>query len=392
MTSSVGDELRLISTNAALENACEKLAEGPFLAVDTEFHRESTYWPKLCLIQAATPDFDVLIDPLADGLDLKPFLDLIADPSRPKVFHAARQDMEIFTRLIGSPPGPVFDSQIAAMACGLGDSISYENLVSQLLKGQVDKSSQFTDWTRRPLSDKQLRYARSDVTYLREAYPILKAKLERLDRMAWIEEETAVLVDPATYDTDPEKAWRRLKLRKPKQDYLAVLAGVAAWRERVAQDLNKPRGRILKDDAVQEIAQQKPQTADAMDRLRAVPKGFANSRNGKSLLETINAALMAPEDFAPKIERRPPPQHSPGAVGDLLKVLLKHVAEDAGVAPRLIANAADVERIAVEDAPDVAALSGWRRQVFGEKALALKAGKIGLAVSRRGVKLFDVET
>ncbi len=390
MSSNTREKINLVSDTQSLEKACEELAKGDFIAVDTEFHRESTYWPKLCLIQAATMDYDVLIDPLSPDLELKPFLDLIADTSRMKVFHAARQDMEIFTRLIGTPPAPVFDSQIAAMACGLGDSISYENLVSQMLKQQIDKSSQFTDWTRRPLTDKQLHYARGDVTHLRLIYVQLVEKLEKLDRMRWIAEETAILTAPETYDTDPKNAWKRMKLRKPRKDYLALIAAVSEWREALAQEIDKPRSRVLKDDGVQEIAQQKPRDAAAMDRLRAVPKGFAKSRHGQSLLEAINAALDDPDLFAPEIEKRKPTQATPGAVGDLLKVLLKHVADEAGVAPRLIANAADVERIACEDAPDVRALTGWRREVFGEQALALKDGKLALAASPKGVKVFEV--
>ena len=384
-------DLRLITTTSELERACDELSQGDFLALDTEFHRESTYWPKLCLVQAATMDFDVLIDPLAPDLDLKPFLELIADASRMKVFHAARQDMEIFTRLIGTPPAPVFDSQIAAMACGLGDSISYENLVSQLLKAQIDKSSQFTDWARRPLSPKQLHYARGDVTYLRQAYVILREKLEKLDRMRWIEEETSILTDPNTYNTAPDEAWRRMKLRTSKKEYLAIIASVTAWREQLAQDLDKPRSRILKDDAIQEIAQQKPKDVAAMDRLRAVPKGYSRSAHGKSLIEAIHRALDAPDDHAPRYERRAAPVQAPPAVTDLLKVLLKHVAEESGVAPRLIANAADVERIAGETKPDVAAMKGWRRELFGDKAIALKEGKLGLAVTQTGVRLLDLK-
>lgn len=390
MPSNTRDELKLVADTDELIKACEELKKGEFIAVDTEFHRESTFWPKLCLIQAATLEFDCLIDPLSPNIDLKPFLDLMADTSRVKVFHAARQDMEIFTKLIGTPPAPIFDSQIAAMACGLGDSVSYENLVSQLLKARIDKSSQFTDWQRRPLTDKQLDYARGDVTHLRHCYVKLKAKLEKLDRMAWIEEETEILVNPQTYDTNPKNAWKRMKIRKPRKDYLALIASVSEWREGLAQELDKPRSRILKDDAVQEIAQQKPRDANAMDRLRAVPKGFAKSKHGQTLLDAINAAIDNPDDYAPVIPKRPNNTSPPGAVGDLLKVLLKHVAEDAEVAPRLIANAADVERIACDDEPDVAAMRGWRREVFGDLALRLKEGKIALAVSDDGVKVFDV--
>lgn len=389
MTKEETGEIRLITDTQALAEACESLAKGTFIALDTEFHRESTYWPQLCLIQAANEDFDILVDPLAD-IDLTPLLTLVADRSRTKVFHAARQDLEIFARIMGEVPTPVFDTQIAAMACGLGDSISYENLVSRVVKGQVDKSSQFTDWMRRPLSEKQLRYAQGDVTYLRRIYVILREQLERRGRLEWIEDEHAALVDPSVYAFDPQQAWKRLKLRKYKADYLAVLAAVAAWREQVAQETDKPRGRILKDDAIQEIAQQKPRTGEAIERLRAVPTGFSRSRHGQSLVETINAALADPRAFAPEIDQPESAGPPPGALTELLKVLLKQTADDAGVAPRLIANAADVERIAREASPDVAALRGWRRDVFGEQALALKAGKLALAASPNGVKVLSV--
>jgi len=383
-------EIRLITETAELVKACEILAKGDFLAVDTEFHRETTYWPQVCLIQVASADYDVMVDPIAKDIDLSPLMKLLADKSRVKVFHAARQDLEIFTRMIGETPSPIFDSQIAAMAAGLGDSISYENLVSRLLKAQVDKSSQFTDWARRPLSDKQLRYARGDVVYLRKIYKILKEKLEKQKRTDWIEDEHAYLLDPEIYAFEPESAWKRLKVRKYRSDYLAVLANVAAWRERTAQELDKPRGRILKDDAIQEIAQQKPRTAEALERMRAVPSGFGRSKHGQGLIHAINQALDDPEKYAPPVERPENAGPPPGAVSDLLKVLLKQVSDDAGVATRLIANAADLEQLAREDNPDIPALKGWRREVFGEKALRLKSGKVALAASPKGVKIVDV--
>jgi ribonuclease D len=382
-------EIRLITDTDALVEACERLSDGDFLAVDTEFHRETTYWPQVCLIQVANADFDVMVDPIAK-IDLSPLMKLLADTSKVKVFHAARQDLEIFTRMIGHTPAPIFDTQIAAMACGLGDSISYENLVSRVLRGTVDKSSQFTDWARRPLSEKQLRYARGDVVHLRKIYKILHDKLEKQKRTDWIEDEHASLLDPEIYAFEPENAWKRLKIRKYRSDYLAVLANVAAWRERVAQELDKPRGRILKDDAIQEIAQQKPRTAEALERMRAVPSGFAKSKHGQGLIHAINQALEDPDRFAPQVERPESSGPPPGAVGELLKVLLKQVSDDAGVATRLIANAADLERLAREDEPDIPALTGWRRDVFGEKALRLKSGKVALAASPKGVKIVEV--
>lgn len=383
-------EIRLITDTAALAAACERLGLDDFLAVDTEFHRESTYWPQVCLIQVASSDYDVLVDPLARGIDLAPLNHLLADTSRTKVFHAARQDLEIFTRLIGHVPAPVFDTQIAAMACGLGDSVSYENLVSRVVRGTVDKSSQFTDWARRPLTDKQLAYARGDVVYLREIYKILRGKLEKQGRMEWIEDEHAALLDPENYAFDPETSWKRLKIRKYRSDYLAVLANVSAWRERVAQESDKPRQRILKDDAIQEIAQQKPRTIEALDRMRAVQQGFGKSRYGQGLLHAINEAVEDPARFAPVVEEPERSGPPPGAMVELLKVLLKQVSDDAGIATRLIANAADIEALARENEPDIAALKGWRNELFGEKALKLKTGKLALAASPKGVKIIEL--
>ncbi len=383
-------ELRLVSETAELTEVCERLADGDFLAVDTEFHRETTYWPQVCLIQVASADFDVLIDPMAKGIDLSPLMNLLADPSRVKVFHAARQDLEIFNRMMGKTPAPIFDTQIAAMACGLGDSISYENLVSRVLKAQVDKSSQFTDWARRPLSEKQMHYARFDVVHLRKIYRILREKLVKQNRLDWIEDEHAALVDPEIYAFDPASAWKRLKIRKYRSDYLAVLANVAAWRERTAQELDKPRGRILKDDAIQEIAQQKPRTPEALERMRAVPNGFSRSKHGQGLINAINQALDDPDTYAPEVERAESNGPPPAAVSELLKVLLKQVADDEGVAPRLIANASDLEKLARDEAPDIPALKSWRRELFGEKALRLKSGKVALSASPKGVKIVEV--
>lgn len=382
------DILRPITDQNELAEFCDALSKHEFMCVDTEFHRETTYWPELCLIQASAPGVEGLIDPLADDLDIGPFLELIAEESRVKVFHAARQDLEIFNRLIGHPPGPIFDSQIAAMALGLGDSISYDNLIQRVLKESVDKSSQFTDWTRRPLSDKQLTYALGDVTHLREAYLIMKTQLEEKGRWGWVREEMAYLEDPALYDTASENAWQRLKIRKPKIDYAAVLAAVAGWREDKAKELDRPRRRILKDDAVYEIAEQKPRDAKGYDRLRAVPKGFINSRHATGLIEAVNAATANPEKYAPPIPRRKHNAQVPPGAPEMLKVLLKHVSEEVEVVPRLIANAADIERIARGETDDIAAFTGWRDDVFGTRARALLSGKLALSFQDGQVCLF----
>ena len=379
-----------ITSQNALEDFCGKLATSDFICVDTEFHRESTYWPQLCLVQASAPGCEALIDPMNEDLDIGPFLQLITQESRIKVFHAARQDMEIFNRLIGHPPGPIFDTQIAAMALGLGDSISYDNLIRRVLKREVDKSSQFTDWTRRPLSEKQRKYALGDVTHLRDAFMKMRNELNDRGRWNWALEEMQKLEDPSIYDTSPSNAWKRLKLRKPKKEYLAVLAAVAEWREAKAQELNKPRRRLLKDDAIHEIADQKPKSPDEFDRLRAVPNGFIRSRNANGLFEAVSAALDDPTGHAPPIPpKKSNPQTPPGAP-EMLKVLLKHVSEEVDVVPRLIANAADIEAIARGDREGIAAFEGWRHEVFGERAAALMNGKLALSFEKGAVRLFEV--
>ncbi len=373
--------MNVITDTQALAEACEALAQADFVAVDTEFMRESTYWPVLCLIQAAGGETEAVIDPLADGLDLSPFFALMADETVLKVFHAARQDIEIFHHLAGAPPRPLFDAQVAASALGLGDSIAYDGLVRALLKRAIDKSSRFTDWSRRPLSDKQLAYALSDVTHLRDLFPQLRARLAESGREGWIAEEMAVLADPATYVVEPDEAWRRLKLRKSTPDFVAVLKAAAAWREREAQARDVPRARVLKDDALGEIAMQRPRNEEDLARLRAVPRGFERSRAGKSLLEAIAPALADPKAHAPRVEKSKPPPPGLGPTVDLLKVLLRLKAEEHEVAPRLIANVADLERIAADDDAQVPALQGWRREVFGDAALALKRGEVALRLA-----------
>lgn len=380
-----------ITEQSALEDLCGKLAESDFICVDTEFHRETTYWPELCLVQASAPGIEGLIDPLAEDLDIGPFLDLIAADNRVKVFHAARQDIEIFNRLIGHPPGPVFDTQVAAMALGFGDSISYDNLVQRVVRRQIDKSSQFTDWMRRPLSQKQLIYALGDVTHLRDIYLIMREELEKTGRMGWVREEMADLEDPVKYDTDPMNAWQRLKLRKPKKDYAAIVVAVAAWRERLAQELDKPRRRILKDDAIQEIAAQKPRSENDYGQLRAVPGGFARSKHGQSLMEAVMDAIDNPDKFAPELEPRIQNAQIPAGAPELLKVLLKHVSDEHNVVPRLIANAADIDRIARgETSDDIAAMTGWRYDMFGKKAQALLSGQLAVSFAGGEIRLFDV--
>jgi ribonuclease D len=380
-----------ITTTADLAAFCDRLKSQPFVAVDTEFMRETTYWPKLCLIQAAAPDgTQACIDPLAEGLDLAPFLAVLADPGIEKVFHAARQDLEIFVNL-GVMPTPLFDSQIAAMAAGFGEQVAYDALVRQMLKVDLDKSSRFTDWARRPLSENQLTYALADVTYLAKLFPLLRERLASQGRLQWVAGEMQALGDPANYDVEPENAWRRLKPRRHAAKYLAVFKAVAAWRERTAQARDQPRGRILKDEGIEEIATQLPLDAEGLNRLRSVPKGFSGSRFGPELLEAIKAALVDPEAYAPVLDK-PKASATPanGAVVELLKVLLKARSEDAGVASKLIATVADLEKIASDDEAETPALEGWRREAFGEDALKLKRGEIALVLDGGRVRAVEV--
>lgn len=380
----------VITDTESLAALCGAMASKPFVAIDTEFMRETTYWPKLCLLQAAAPGVEAVIDPLAEGIDLSPLTALLNNPKVTKVFHAARQDLEIFYHMTSQVPAPLFDTQIAAMAAGHGDSIAYDALVFAMLKKRIDKSSRFTDWSRRPLSEDQLAYALADVTYLREIYPALSGELKKQGRLDWVADEIESLRDPALYDTDPEAAWKRLKVRKTQRDYLIALQVATAWRERTAQTRNVPRGRVLKDDALYEIAEQRPRNAAAFDRLRAVPKGFGGSRHGAELAALLDKALSDPKAKAPAYERAPPQAPGAGPTVELLKVLLRREAELNNVAPRLIASVADLEAIAASDKADVPALTGWRREVFGERALALKHGKIALALENGKVTVADL--
>src|ERR1700712_1669868 len=293
----------MIETTAELEAACKELAKSEFITIDTEFLRETTFWPILCLVQMASMTTEVLVDPLAPGIDLQPLFDLMANPDVLKVFHASRQDIEIIYNRGNLIPHPVFDTQIAAMVCGFGDSVSYDQLVSRIKGEQIDKSSRFTDWSRRPLTEKQLDYALADVTHLRDVYISLRDQLEREDRSTWLAEEMAILESKDTYDIHPDDAWQRLKMRLRKPQELAVLKYVAAWREREARSRNVPRSRVLKDDAIYEIAQQQPRDAEAFSRLRTVPKGWERSSGGAAVIEAINTALELPKSEMPHVPR-----------------------------------------------------------------------------------------
>ncbi len=384
--------LDLIATTDKLAEACTKLKRAGYLTVDTEFIRDQTYWPELCLVQIAGPDDDVvLVDPLAEGLKLDPLYELLTAKRVTKVLHAARQDIEIFHHQAGLIPAPLFDTQVAAMVLGFGDSVGYEQLVKRTLNAQVDKSSRFTDWRRRPLSEQQLAYAKADVSYLRGAYDVLSARLKESGRESWVGEEMAVLLDPKTYSLEPEDAWRRIKTKSLSRRALAVLIETAAWREREAQSRNVPRARVMKDDSLLEIAMQAPESREALAQLRAVPSGFSNSRAAKPLLEAVARGLALPKDSLPIPPRT---RHSaPGAAPtvELLKVLLKVKCEENGVAAKLVATSEDIEAIAADDEADVPALSGWRRDLFGADALALKHGEIGLAMKNGALALITLK-
>ncbi|WP_366556650.1 ribonuclease D [Aquibaculum sediminis] len=376
----------VLTDTDALAGYCAAQRSADFVTVDTEFVRDTTYWPKLCLIQIAGPDEPAIIDPLAPGMDLTPLLDLFADTQVLKVFHAARQDLEIFYHLCGRLPSPVFDTQVAAMVCGFGEQASYEKLAGALANARIDKSARFTDWARRPLGRRELDYALSDVTHLRTVYAKLRSRLERNGRAEWLSEEMATLTNPATYDLDPENAWKRLKSRSRDRRYLAAVKALAGWREREAQRRDVPRNRVIRDEQLYDLAAQLPTTPDALGRTRGLNADVARGRIGKEILAEIEAVLALPKDSlpqAPKVDNAEAPQ----ALLDLLKVLLKHKCEEHDIAQKLVANSADLEQIALDDHAEVAALTGWRRKIFGKDALALKRGDLALAAAGQRVKL-----
>jgi len=382
--------MSIVTGTEELTAICQRFARFPFVTVDTEFMRETTYWPKLCVIQLASPDEAFIIDALAPDLDLAPFFELMRDEKVVKVFHAARQDIEIVYHLGGLIPHPVFDTQVAAMVCGFGDSISYDQLVQRTSGARIDKSSRFTDWSHRPLSARQTEYALADVTHLRDVYGVLAGRLAEQQRSEWVREEMEVLTSIDTYRVEPEEAWKRLKLRVRKSVELAILQELAAWREREAQTRDVPRGRVIKDDAIYEIAQQQPTTQAALAQLRTVPKGFERSRAADDILAAVKKAMSLPKDQMPRLPKPRPPANGNSAAVDLLKVLLKMISENHGVAAKVIATVDDLEALAADDAADVAALHGWRRELFGEAALRLKRGEIALAV--RDSQVATIET
>ncbi|MGT2500276.1 ribonuclease D [Bradyrhizobium guangxiense] len=371
----------LITTTADLAAACSRLAKHPVITVDTEFLRETTYYPLLCVVQMASPEEAIVIDTLAAGIDLKPFFELMANESVLKVFHAARQDIEIIWHQANIIPHPVFDTQVAAMVLGYGDSIAYDALVEKVTGHRPDKTHRFTDWSRRPLTKEQMHYAVSDVTHLRDVFAALDADLKKRRRSEWVSIEMEILTSPKTYDFHPERAWERLKTRVRKPKDLAVLMEIAAWREQEAQSRDVPRGRVLRDEAVTDIATHAPTTLEKLANLRSVPKGFEKSKWGADIVAAVERGLK--RDFAtlPKLEK-PRNNNNGAAIVELLKVLLRMTAERHAVASKVIATVDDLEEIAADDEADVPALQGWRRELFGDAALKLKHGELALAIEK----------
>ena len=379
----------LVTDNAVLAAAIERLRRESFVTIDTEFVRERTYWPELCVVQLGGESEVIVLDAQAEGLDLEPLGVLLDDPAVTKVFHAARQDLEIFLHRFGRLPDALFDTQVAAMVAGFGDQVGYDSLVASLTGGEIDKAHRFSDWSARPLSPAQIAYAAADVTYLRDVYLKLTARLQREGRLDWVAQEMAYLSDPLTFRPDPETLWERLRPRTGNRRMLGVLRAIAAWREREAQRVDVPRQRLLKDESLLEIAATAPHDIEALARVRGVSRGFAEGRGGAGLIAAIEAARRQPDAELPHASRKDGPRPSPALVS-LLKVLLAAKAEQHDVAPRLLASSEEIDRLAVEAEPAIPALAGWRREVFGADALALKEGRVSLGVDGRRIKLLRI--
>src|SRR6267154_1230332 len=379
--------MTVITDTDTLARFCARQMGSGFIAVDTEFMRERTYWPILCLVQVAGPEDAAAIDALAPGIDLTPLLNLMADQSTLKVFHAARQDIEIFFNLSGAVPQPLFDTQVAAMVCGFGESVSYETLAGKLAGARIDKSSRFTDWANRPLTERQVEYALADVVHLRPVYEKLRANLERSGRGPWLDEEMETLTDPAIYRLDPNESWRRFKPRSGNRRFLAVLRELAAWRETAAQQRDLPRNRIIRDESILEIAAHAPSSVAELSRSRGLGKGISEGKFGTEILAAIGRALALPESAYPELPARHEPPPGIGPLVDLLRVLLKYRCDETGVAQKLVASSDDLEMIAADDGAQVRALTGWRFELFGRDALDLKQGRIALTASGKRIKL-----
>ena len=383
--------MSVITSSHELATFCKTLEHVPFVTVDTEFLREKTYYPKLCLVQLSGPDKDArAIDPLAEGIDLTPLFELLENSNVLKVFHSGRQDLEIFYNLTNQVVTPFFDTQVAAMVCGYGDSIGYENLVRNVTGGQIDKSSQYTDWSVRPLSEKQINYALGDVTHLCDVYLHLKEELDKRGRTEWVMQEEAVLTNPETYSNDPYKAWERVKIRSPKPKNLAVLREVAAWREIQAQKKDIPKTWLMRDDALADMAGQAPQNKKQLAKIRNISKDMAEGRVGEQLLKAIEKGVNSPKEEWPAVQKKKQLSQTAVAIVDILKMLLKIQSAEHEVAPKIIANVADLELIAQDDNADVPALKGWRKEVFGAEALAIKHGRLAIGMKDGKITKFQI--
>ena len=388
----VKEIMPIITKSEDVATLCQSLAAHEYITVDTEFLREKTYYPKLCLVQLSCPNKQArAIDPLSEGIDLAPLFELMQNKNVLKIFHSGRQDMEIFYNLCGEVVAPIFDTQIAAMVCGYGDSVGYDNIVKQVTNTQIDKSSQFTNWSLRPLSDKQITYALGDVTHLCDVYLSLKDELASRGRTSWVAQEERILNNPETYANDPYKAWERIKIKSPKPKTLAILRELAAWRELKAQKRDIPKPWVIRDDALSDMAAQAPKNAKALAKIRNISKDMADSRTGKELLKAIETALETPQDTWPAPKKRSQIPQSANVVIDILKMLLKIKSAEHGVAAKIIASVSDIEAIAMDDEADVPALRGWRREIFGADALAVKHGKIAIGLKDGKITRFEIE-
>ena len=380
----------IVDDSAGVAALCARLAKAEFVTVDTEFMRDRTYWPILCLVQLGGPDEAFAIDATAPGVDLRPVEALMADDRVLKVFHAARQDIEIFFHRSGVIPAPLFDTQVAAMVCGYGEQVSYETLAGQIAGARLDKSMRFTDWSVRPLTQRQIDYAIADVVHLRAVYSVLAARLQKTGRTHWLAEEVATLTDPATYRLEPAEAWRRLKPRGGTPRFFAILRELAAWREIEAQRRDVPRNRVLRDDVLLDIAAHAPTSSADLGRSRGLAQGMAEGRTGQDIVAAVTRGRSVPEADLPIPEPMVDLPRGAGPLIDLLKVLLKLKCERHDVAQKLVASSADLERIAINDDAPVPALHGWRREVFGEDALAVKHGRLALGVVGKRLRLVPI--
>ena len=385
--------MKTITKSSELKNFCDRAINEKYITIDTEFLRERTYFSKLCLVQLAIPgDEDenaVIVDTLVENLDLAPLYRIFQDQDIVKVFHAARQDLEIFYLDSGIFPYPLFDTQIAAMVCGFGDQVAYETLVRQLAKQTLDKSSRFTDWSRRPLTDAQKKYALADVTHLRVIYEFLSEKLIKTGRLKWVEEELENLISSETYDVNPKNSWRRLKTKSNSRRFLGLVASLAEFRENFAQSKNIPRNRVIKDDALLELASNKPTNLDELSRSRLLLREARKGEIASGLLAAIKKGLEVPDSELPERKLKSDKGNVNSALADLLRVLLKACSENTGVASKLIASAGDLDALAAGNR-NIDALDGWRFEVFGKAALELCDGKIGLSVAGSKVKTFQL--